>query len=115
MPALIVIGAGKKGAPPPPPTRGGKKTAAPPPPPGSDDSTPGADPDQGNEPDADDQALSPEEVGYGENDLCQDCQNMGDDGSCTKYHFGVTPTGHCLNGYEPKGGEQQPDLQGVAA
>lgn len=63
------------------------------------------------EPDADtdDQAgggmISPEEVDYSDNDLCETCANMGQDGNCIKYNFPVDKTGHCEAGYEPKGGE----------
>ena len=122
MAQLTVISLGKKkGAPPPPPPKG--RAAAPPPPPGAadPDADPGQDPDaarqtQDNQPDADDQPLSPAEVGYSEADLCQDCAYMADDGNCSKYHFPVTETGHCEAGYEPKnGGDQQPAGVAVAA
>jgi hypothetical protein len=61
------------------------------------------------EPDADDQgggggSVGPEDVDYSDNDLCESCKNMGDDGNCTKYNFPVEPTGHCEAGYEPKEG-----------
>jgi len=111
---IIGIAGKKKGAPPPPPGPAKKRGAAPPPPPDAPGDPGSGDPDpdaaaggggQGaSEPDADDKAISPAEVGYGENDLCKDCANMGDDGNCAKYNFPVSETGHCLAGYEPKGG-----------
>lgn len=70
---------------------------------------PASDPDQDQD---QDQGMSvtvgPEDVDYSDNDLCETCKNMGSDGNCMKYGFGVQPSGHCESGYEPKdnGGDQ---------
>ena len=49
------------------------------------------------------QGVGPLDVDYSDNDLCESCANMGDDGNCSRYGFPVQPTGHCAAGYEPKG------------
>lgn len=46
--------------------------------------------------------ITPEEVDYSSNDLCDTCANMSPDGQCAKYHFAVDKSGHCAGGYEPK-------------
>jgi hypothetical protein len=103
MPAIIVVGSGKgkggKSMPPPEPPGKPARRGMPPPSLGDE-----PDGDQDQEPDADDKGITPEEVGYGSGDLCQDCANMGQDGSCERYGFPVSPDGHCLHGFEPKGG-----------
>jgi hypothetical protein len=48
--------------------------------------------------------IRPEEVSYSDNDLCETCANMGQDGNCARYGFPVDKTGHCADGYEPAGG-----------
>lgn len=53
------------------------------------------------EPDGDEGGVGPEDVGYSDNDLCETCKNMGQDGNCSKYNFPVDQTGHCEGGYEP--------------
>ena len=113
MALIVAISPKGKNGPPPPPSKKKAALNAPPPPPGGNPSasnTPDPDPNGQTEPDADDKSISPQEVGYGENDLCQDCQNMGADGNCAKYGFPVTETGHCLAGYEPKN-DQEPGQQ----
>ncbi len=48
--------------------------------------------------------IGPADVDYSDNDLCETCANMGQDGNCTKYNFPVQPTGHCEAGYTPQAG-----------
>ncbi len=48
--------------------------------------------------------ITPEEVNYSDNNLCQTCSNMQGD-SCSKYGFPVDKTGHCQAGYSPLGGD----------
>ena len=58
--------------------------------------------------------ITPDEVDYSDNDLCETCSNMGADRNCTKYNFPVDKTGHCEAGYEPKGGDMSMnDLGGL--
>jgi hypothetical protein len=95
MPALVVIAPGKsngKSMPPPKAPGKGKRREMPPP------TITGA---PAQEPDDDDEGLTPAEVGYGSGDRCQDCAHLGQDGDCSKYHFSVSPDGHCLAGFEP--------------
>ena len=56
------------------------------------------------EPDADEGAITPEEVDYSDNDLCGSCAH-NQEGTCAKYGFPVDDSGHCEGGYEPQGGE----------
>lgn len=73
------------------------------------------------DPDADDDqdqqqggTVGPEDVDYSDNDLCETCANMGQDGNCSKYGFPVDRTGHCEAGYEPADGgrdQSQPSDQ----
>lgn len=74
--------------------------------PGAEADNPDTDPAE--EPDADDQQLSPDEVCYSEHDLCESCAHNSS-GTCSKYHFPVDDTGHCAAGYEPQqqGGTDQ--------
>lgn len=55
--------------------------------------------------------ITPEEVDYSSNDLCETCANMSSDGQCTKYHFAVDKTGHCEAGYEAKDGGAEPEQE----
>lgn len=59
--------------------------------------------------------ISPEEVDYSANDTCETCVNMGSSGDCTKYNFPVEPSGHCEAGYEPKGGGEEGNTEGIDA
>lgn len=98
---LVAIGVGKKPTP----------DSGPSPFKGAPDAPPTADPMGGGDDETSEVgSISPEEVDYSANDLCETCSNMGDDGSCTKYHFPVDKTGHCEAGYEPKGGGMGADM-----
>jgi hypothetical protein len=44
--------------------------------------------------------ITPEEVNYSDNNLCETCKHMGGDGSCLRYRFQVKRTGHCQSGYK---------------
>jgi hypothetical protein len=65
---------------------------------GDDKAAEGESPDSGES----EGKISPEEVDYSDNDLCETCANMGADGNCSKYGFPVDKTGHCEAGYESK-------------
>ncbi len=72
-----------------------------------------ADPMEGAEGEGASGGISPEEVDYSDNDLCETCSNMGHDGTCMKYGFPVDKTGHCEAGYEPKGGQGMEAMGGM--
>ncbi len=83
-----------KSAPAPDPSQGGDPTST----------EMATDPMEGIEGTGGAGAITPEEVDYSDNDLCETCANMGADGMCTKYNFPVDKTGHCEAGYSPMGG-----------
>ncbi len=57
--------------------------------------------------------ITPEEVDYSANDLCETCTNMQPDGMCAKYSFPVDKTGHCEAGYSPMGGGAMTGMEGM--
>lgn len=106
---MIMVGLGKpKGSPSqPPPGPVGRPAKAVPPKPKLGKAPA---PDAPQEPDADDMnrpegggSVSPEEVNYKSDDLCQDCVHF-DGSNCNRYGFEASPNGHCAAGFEPKGG-----------
>ncbi len=107
----IALGIGKKkpmGEEGPPPSRFKKPTESAPPQEAPLPETPVEDPAAsplGMEPEGDEGGIGPIDVDYSDNDLCETCANMGQDGNCTKYGFPVQPSGHCAGGYMPKGEE----------
>jgi hypothetical protein len=98
--STLIIGLGKKKpgmrpSMPPPEAPGGKRQGRVPRPPRQNAPEP--------EPDGDEQSISPEEVCYKADDLCEDCAHF-DGQNCSKYGFAATGHGHCANGFEAKSG-----------
>lgn len=109
---MVAIGLGKpkdKSGPPPPRTKPAviEKTTevvAPAKEPPTDSYQPQESETLGADPIGSDTGIGAADVDYSDNDLCESCANMGQDGTCTKYGFVVDPTGHCEAGFQPKTG-----------